>query len=225
MNRPIPQDELLALCEQGVTAALAAGADQAEVFATSHTESEASIEKNDLNQTKRVEETTFGIRVMKKGSLGFCTSNQAESLKEAAREAVVLADLSPADEHNGIPQGQEASSSSPSGPLSSRSPSPRIDSDVHGTLGRDPCSRLETHCRHRLRELFTAPGNRQIAGANAGGYLFGMCVDGNKGEAFPDGDRTRCFRVETLTAAALSRFVQNARVRWGLRKERASEEV
>ena len=64
MNRPIPQHELIELCQRGVQAALTAGADQAEVFATSHTESEASLEKNDLNQTRRVEETTFGIRVM-----------------------------------------------------------------------------------------------------------------------------------------------------------------
>ena len=54
MNRPIPQHDLLELCQRGVRAALDAGADQAAVFATSHTESEASLEKNDLNQTRRV---------------------------------------------------------------------------------------------------------------------------------------------------------------------------
>lgn len=219
MNRPIPQHELLELCQRGVQAALTAGADQAEVFATSHTESEASLEKNDLNQTRRVEETTFGIRVLKAGSMGFCTSNQASSLNEAAREAVLLAGLSPADEFNGLPSGT---------PLEDAAPA--VDADLlslgvpeltqlcmdllESTRAQDARLTIDSgsvSVSHGTQAIASSEGvQASFEGANAGGYLFGMCVDGEAVGSFSyDGDTVRrASELRPRLEDAFSRFVK-----------------
>lgn len=219
MNRPIPQQELLDLCEKGVQAALDAGADQAEVFATSHTESEASVEKNDLNQTRRVEETTFGIRVVKSGSLGFCTSNQASSLHEAAREAVTLARMSPADEFNGLPSGEALPETAPAvDPALLDLGVPELTGLcmdlLEKTRAQDSRLTIDTgsvSVSHGTRAIASSEGIRAaFEGANAGGYLFGMCVDGEAVGSFSyDGDTVRSAKdLRPNLEAAFSRFVK-----------------
>ena len=219
MNRPIPQHDLLELCQRGVRAALDAGADQAEVFATSHTESEASLEKNDLNQTRRVEETTFGIRVLKSGSMGFCTSNQASALTEAAREAVLLAGLSPADENNGLPSGEALQDAAPA-----------VDPDLldlgvpeltslcmellESTRSQDARLTIDSgsvSVTHGTQAIASSEGTQaSFEGANAGGYLFGMCVDGEAVGSFSyDGDTVRnAADLRPRLESAFSRFVK-----------------
>ena len=86
---------LLSLCEQGVEHALAAGADQAEVYAVTSQELTVGLEKNDLHQVRQVGETTFGLRVITEHRIGFATSNQPQNLQSSAEEAVFLARASP----------------------------------------------------------------------------------------------------------------------------------
>lgn len=219
MNRPIPQQELLELCQRGVQAALSAGADQAEVFATSHTESEASLEKNDLNQTRRVEETTFGIRVLKAGSMGFCTSNQSSSLQEAAREAVLLAGLSPADEHNGLPEGAALEDALPAvDPELLKLEIPELTSLcmelLETTCAQDPRLTIDSgsvSVSHGTQAIASSEGvQASFEGANAGGYLFGMCVDGEAVGSFSyDGDTVRSAAdLRPRLEKAFTRFVK-----------------
>ena len=97
---------LLALCERGVDAALKAGADLAEVYASSSESREVAFEKNDLNLVRVIAETAFGVRVFVGGRMGFATSNRPEALADVAAEAVTLARASPADPLNGLPEPQ-----------------------------------------------------------------------------------------------------------------------
>lgn len=217
MSNPIDQDALLSMCEQGVQAALKAGADQAEVFATSHTESEASLEKNDLNQTSRVEETTFGIRVIKGGAVGFCTSNQPDALDTAASEAVALAKLSPSDPLNGLPEGGEVARSAPAvDPALLQISVPELTEMCMDLL--EETRALDSRLTIDSGSLSIAHGTQAIAsstgiraafeGARAGGYLFGMCVDGDTVGSFSyDGDTTRkADDLLPLLKAAFRRF-------------------
>jgi PmbA protein len=219
MSRPIEQDDLLSLCEQGVQAALNAGADQAEVFASSHTESEVSLEKNDLNQTSRVEETTFGIRVIKGGALGFATSNQPDSLKEAAREAVQLADLSPADPLNGLPEGSTLEPASPAvDPALLAISVPELTGMCMDLLEKTRAldSRLNIDSgsisiAHGTQAVASSTGTRAaFESASAGGYLFGMCVDGDTVGSFSyDGDHVRkASELIPALEAAFARFAE-----------------
>jgi len=219
MSRPIDQDALLSLCEQGVKAALDAGADEAEVFATSHTESEASLEKNDLNQTSRVEETTFGIRVIKGGALGFCTSNQPESLDAAAKEAVTLASLSPADELNGLEEGSALERTAPAvDPALLAMDVPELTAMCMDLLEKTRAmdSRLtidsgSISIAHGTQAVASSTGTRAaFEGARAGGYLFGMCVDGDTVGSFAyDGDTVReAAQLLPALEKAFARFVE-----------------
>jgi len=229
MNPPIQQKELLALCEEGVQAALAAGADEAEVFATSHTESEANLEKNDLNQIRRVEETTFGIRVVKKGALGFCTSNQPGSLAGAAKEAVTLASLSPADDHNGIPEGTAL-------PDTPAAVDPALLALTVPEL-TEMCMNLMAQTRaidsrltidsgsigitHATQAIANSKGVRAaFEKAGGGGYLFGMCVDGDTVGSFAyDGDVVQhATQLQPSLETAFARFAEKCAGALGAQK-------
>ncbi|MEM6675188.1 MAG: TldD/PmbA family protein [Planctomycetota bacterium] len=86
--------------------ALRAGAGEAEVCAHSRKSLGAKVEKGDLGQVTADEGSTLGLRVVLDGRLGFASTNQAhrEALESAARDAVAIARLSPADEANVLPE-------------------------------------------------------------------------------------------------------------------------
>ncbi len=210
--------ELLALCERGVEAALAAGADAAEVYAGSDEDREVLFEKNDLNLVRAVSETSYGVRVFRDGRMGFATSNRPEALAEVAAEAVALARASPEDPLGGLPDPQ---------------PLPEVEDAVDPALLRWSLGELAELGVELLRETLARDGRMTVdsgslgvseavravassAGvraafraAEASGYLFGMARDGAEVGSFSyDGDRVRGAE-ELLPAlrAAYARFV------------------
>jgi PmbA protein len=194
----ISQANLLDLCEHGVNRALAAGADQAEVFATADRDTEVAFEKNDLNLTSVTSETLFGIRVIVQGRQGFATSNNPDELSEIASEAVTIARLSPADPLNGLPDPQPIPATSPP-------PDPDLLSLDIETLTRwgtelvdrvrqyDPRITIDSGSIGMAEEIVAIASSQGIRAsdhsAEASGSLFGMAIDGEEVGSFAyDGD-------------------------------------
>ncbi len=216
---PISEADLLTLCETGVKAALVAGADQAEVYASAAQDMEVTFEKNDLNMMRTVSETTFGIRVFVQGRLGFATSNRPEDLQEIAAEAVGLAKISPADPDQGLPE-----------PLPLPDPAPQVDPDILGmdpeTLtqfgmeiveeirSRDPRITIDTgeiSVGEGIEAIVTSQGIcASYHATDASGSLFGMAIDGDEVGSFAyDGDEvSRWSDLRPALAVAFERFVQ-----------------
>lgn len=214
----ISQANLLDLCEHGVNKALAAGADQAEVFATADRETEVAFEKNDLNLTSVTSETLFGIRVIVQGRQGFATSNNPDELAEIASEAVTIARLSPADPLNGLPDPQPITATT-------LPPDPALlELDIE-TLTRWGTELVE-RVRQQDQRITIDSGSIGVAeevvaiassqgirasdhSAEASGSLFGMAIDGEEVGSFAyDGDSVQ--RAELLIPAlekAFDRFV------------------
>ncbi len=189
----ISPENLLDLCEQGVQKALAAGADQAEVYANAGRETEVTFEKNDLNLTRTSSETLFGVRVFCGGRLGFATSNRPEDLAETAAEAVAMAKASPADPLNGLPDPQ---------------PLPAVPFPLDpGLLNLDAAALTDLGCQllERVRAqdsritidsgsisveedvvaIASSTGIRaNYHSVEAGGSLFGMAIDGDEVGSF-----------------------------------------
>lgn len=181
-------EELLDLADRGVQAALARGADQAEVFVESVRAVEVELQKDDLHTASSADEVSVGIRVLRRGSLGFATVNGGDRLALACEDALAMAAASPPDPGNGI--GEPA----PVTPLG-RSPDPEI-----AALGVERLVEIAARLLERVRAIdsrvridsggvsaavsaraiATSTGIRQSEDhAGAQGYLFGMAVDGD----------------------------------------------
>jgi PmbA protein len=210
---------LLSLCEQGVDAALAAGADEAEVYASFSTELTVGLEKNDLHQVRTVSETTFGLRVIRQGSIGFATSNQPDTLAAAAKEAVALATVGPPDPLNGLPDPANlAPAADAVDPalleLDAGKLAPLAMTLLKEALGRDARLTIDTGAvsvEENHRAIVSSKGVRaSFHDAAAGGYLFGMCVDGDAVGSFSyDGDQVRrAADLEEALSSAFARFVK-----------------
>ena len=98
----IAPEELLGICREGVTLATRLGADQVEIFASSVPASEVELQKDDVHTASTEDETTFGVRVFKKRSLGFATVNGREHLAAACADALAMAAATPSDPHNAL---------------------------------------------------------------------------------------------------------------------------
>jgi len=213
------ETRLLSLCEEGVQHALAAGADEAEVYATTSQELTVGLEKNDLHQVRQVQETTFGLRVVSDKRIGFSTSNQPKNLKEAAEEALFLARASPPDPLNGLPAPQAlgASSHTPDSSLqalTAETLAPLAVELMREAKGHDKRLTIDTGAisvEEASRAIASSKGVRaSFRDCNAGGYLFGMCVDGDDVGSFSwDGDRVqRSAELRPALSLAFERFVE-----------------
>ena len=109
MEGTISPSKLLETCQHAVDAALKAGADHAEVYATDLLDLEIGLQKNDLDQVASAQESTFGIRVISDHRQGFATTNRPQTLAETAAEAVTLARVAPADPLRDLPEPQDFS--------------------------------------------------------------------------------------------------------------------
>lgn len=96
------EQELLDAAQQGVERAQALGADQTEVCVDWGRETRVDLQKDDILNASTSDETTFGIRVVKDGAIGFATVNDRDAIESACAEALALAKVSPADEGNGL---------------------------------------------------------------------------------------------------------------------------
>lgn len=101
-----PEHDLLERCRDGVRRALAAGADQAEVFAMRSSEVRVQLESDDLSIARSDEDEGFGIRIRLRGVTGFASTNDGgrASLDLATEAALALARVSPADESDDLPE-------------------------------------------------------------------------------------------------------------------------
>lgn len=81
------------------------GADEAEAFASTMSESEVFLENNDTKQAKSQQSASVGLRVIVNRSLGFYSVNRItkDSLRNAAVMAIKVANASPPDRFNSLP--------------------------------------------------------------------------------------------------------------------------
>ena len=218
MSTPMKKDSLISSCEEAIDLAISLGADDAEVYASSTVERNVGIEKNDLHQASQVSETTWGIRVVRNGAVGFCTSNQPTNLNKAVAEAVSLASIAPSDPHNAIAK-----------PAVNIPSTVAVDEELIG-LGIDDLTvmamRLLSDARgqdkrltidtggvgvnHQTTAIASSTGTRaSYESASGSGFLFGMCVDGDEVGSFSyDGDTVRsAATLENALQVSFKRFV------------------
>ena len=215
----IDEARLLEMCEQGVKFALAAGADQAEVFASSGRETEVAFEKNDLNLTSILSETIFGIRVFSQGRLGFATSNNPDDLADVAAEAVTLAKASLADPLNGLPEPQPLPAYSAEIDLKLLQLDPATLTELGSELleqvrSRDPRITIDSGAVGVSADVSAIASSLGIrascTSAEADGYLFGMAIDGEEVGSFAyDGDSVQqADQLRGKLEIAFDRFVE-----------------
>lgn len=99
------EQELLARCRHLTERALAAGAHEAETYASRSRSIQVRFEKGDLKLTHVDDGSTLGLRVFRDQRLGFSSTNQADegSLSSTARAALDLASFARPDGHNRLP--------------------------------------------------------------------------------------------------------------------------
>lgn len=102
----VSEADLLEITRNAVKRSQKAGADLTEVFAQSSKSLEISFEKNDVSMCREEHETILGIRIFRRGRLGFACTNviNARGLDESIAEALALAAQGISDIHNILPQ-------------------------------------------------------------------------------------------------------------------------
>ena len=214
-------DGLLERCHQAVAAARKAGAGQAEVFASRGRETEVSVEKNDLNMVRVVDETTLGLRVIVDGKVGFATTNRPDDLQGLVDEALAVARSGEPDPHAGLPDPEALPDLVPrlDQGLAEVEPEALVAMTVElmrEALARD--SRLTVDggaigLEHEARAIASSTG---VAGtwlaSGATGYLMGMAIDGDEVGSFAyDGDAVQDLAsLRPSLSAAFARFVDKA---------------
>ncbi|MFH1230514.1 MAG: TldD/PmbA family protein [Planctomycetota bacterium] len=99
-------EELLEICKQTCNKAKKSGADEVEIYAENSKKIEVALQNNDIHRAISQQENSIGIRVFKNKSLGFASVNMLtpDKIDEAIHNAISLANKSPRDEYNGIPE-------------------------------------------------------------------------------------------------------------------------
>ena len=105
---------MLDLLHYAIKQAEVFGASDAEAYAATNNESEVFIENNDLKQAKSQSISSIGIRVVHDGSIGFYSINDlAKSrIRDGAAMAIKIAQASPRDRHNILPNRSRSKSKS-----------------------------------------------------------------------------------------------------------------
>jgi PmbA protein len=172
------------------------------------------LQKNDIHCASTSEEISIGIRVFKRGAIGFVNVNSVDAIEAACREALILAEATPSDPLNAL-RAPEAAEPLPF------TPDPAIESMgiedvvtlanemlVHVTSKDDrvmiDSGEVATGCSERA--IANSLGLRcSEKSAIAGGSLFGMAVDGRDVGSFDyDGQNVtlrESLRQELLAAA------------------------
>jgi PmbA protein len=201
-------EELLEVCRAAVQRSRALGADAVEVYGRATREARVHVENNDLGTALAHDEEAFGIRVRRSGATGFASSNDRspEALQEAARAALSLARVAPADPDDELPEPAETSE------VEGLWDAELADLDVGavgrltGELVRDACARDP---RVRLdsgwvsavdhsRAIATSTGiERGERSTGADVLLFGMAAEGDQVGSF-DMDEAQVCSLATL---------------------------
>ena len=98
-------ETLLARCERLIDMAKAAGAHEAEAFASASNGVSVKYEKGDLKLVSSDEGAVVGLRVFRDKRAGFASTNQShdEALSACVRDALATASFAPAHEANVLP--------------------------------------------------------------------------------------------------------------------------
>jgi PmbA protein len=216
----VDREQLLDLCARGVELAQRAGAEHAEVYAHHRDESEVGLQKNDLDLVKRSRETSYGVRVLWQGRLGFATSNNPADAADAAAAAVGLARISPPDPGNDLPDGGPVDAPDAVDPalleVEPAALARRAMDWLQRVRGADRRITIDTaglSIESATRAIVSSKGVRAAwRSAAASSSLFGMAVDGDEvGSFYYDGGCVR--RLAELDAdleAVADRFVRHA---------------
>jgi PmbA protein len=211
--------ELLSICEEAVARARSLGADQAEVFASAHRAAQVELQKDDLHTACTEEETTFGVRVFRRGSLGFATVNGREHLEDACRESLALAAAAPADERNGLAEPSEVMpfERPPDSQIEALDIAHLVEHAAHLLARIRECDarvRVDSgsvSAQQAVRAIASSTGVALCeTSAYAGADVFGMAVDGSDVGSF-DVDSIAVLRAAELgsqIAAMADRFVE-----------------
>jgi len=100
--------KLIDLCKDALDRTQRKGADEVEVYGESVRTITVAIEKNDLQVSRAQKETMIGVRAFSARRVGFASTNDPTGLDETCADAVTLAEASPADENNVLPQREES---------------------------------------------------------------------------------------------------------------------
>ncbi len=105
---------MLDLLHYAIKQAETFGASEAEAYTATNNESEVFIENNDVKQAKSQSISSIGIRVVLDGSIGFYSINDlAKSrIRDGAAMAIKIAQASPRDRHNILPNRSRSKSRS-----------------------------------------------------------------------------------------------------------------
>ena len=217
----VKEGELSARCAKMLEYASAAGADEAEVYASWNEGIAVRFEKGDLKLTQADEGSSLGLRVFKDKRLGFSSTNQTTdaALEQAARDAMTLASFSPPDEPNVLPECQPVEAAAPA--LNDDAVSFSIENAVdcarelyESTTGVDPRVAIDTSDFGVTRGTATIASTRGVAAAESDAViscsLFGMAVDGDDVGGFDSwGDFMRDpSRWDAVRSEVVSRFTE-----------------
>lgn len=102
------QDSLAARCQRLVELARAAGANEAEAFASARHGVSVKYEKGDLKLVSSDEGAVVGLRVFKDKRAGFASTNQSNdaAFESCVRDALATAAFAPAHEANVLPDAR-----------------------------------------------------------------------------------------------------------------------
>jgi len=105
MEYPISDGNLEDFATEIIREAIIAGADEADVFIQLDRESEVVTRMSKIENLKESISQGLGIRVFKGSKLGFCYSSDfsPKSVKELAKKAIEISEITSADEFNGLP--------------------------------------------------------------------------------------------------------------------------
>lgn len=222
-DAPAREAALAERAERLVDLGRAAGADEAEVYA-SHTESvKVAFEKGDLKLTSVEEGAAVGLRVLRERRQGFAATNQMDgaALGVVAEDANALARLAPPDEANVLPEpGGDATDLglgvSTLDRLDVAAVVEHARETVARTLGHDPRLSLDQASVSLSRASVAV---RSTAGAAATESdvalslsLFGMAIDGEDVGGFDSWSATvrDLDALEAATADCVERFTSAA---------------
>lgn len=213
--------DLLSRCQRAVDRALAAGAHEAEAFATASRSIAVRYEKGDLQLAQVDEGSSLGLRVFKDCRLGFASSNQAgdDALDRTVTDALALAGFSPPDDANVLPAPRPhvrlPNLVEPAlAALSVESAVERARALADAALGADARISLDqasTQVSSSSVALLSSKGVRAAeSDASLSQMLFGMAIDGDDVGGFDyQGENVR--RLDQAGASAawvLERFIE-----------------
>jgi PmbA protein len=201
----VDERDLLDLCDRLVETARRSGADEAEAIAGWHRRVETALENDDVHTAHVSDETTFGLRVIVGGSLGFVTANRtdSESLRACVDEAIAQAHVMPADPFNGLPPPAEPHDvpglwDDAVDALSVESTAARALELIGRVKSVDARVRVDSGSvgagAHRGALVSSAGTRVTERSTSIDAHLFGMAVDGEEVASFDyDGESLRAF--------------------------------